>query len=34
LSDEIKTGELGYITAAIKEVAQTKVGDTIIMLSK
>ena len=29
--DEIKTGELGYITAAIKEVAQTKVGDTIIM---
>ena len=32
-SDEIKAGELGYITAAIKEVAQTKVGDTI-MLSK
>ncbi len=29
--NEIKTGELGYITAAIKEVAQTKVGDTIIM---
>ena len=29
--DEIKTGELGYITAAIKEVAQTKVGDTIVM---
>ena len=29
--DEIKTGELGYITAAIKEVSQTKVGDTIIM---
>ena len=29
--DEIKTGELGYITAAIKEVAQTKVGHTIIM---
>ena len=30
-SDEIKAGELGYITAAIKEVAQTKVGDTIIL---
>ena len=32
-SNEINAGELGYITAAIKEVAQTKVGDTI-MLSK
>ena len=31
--DEIKTGELGYITAAIKEVAQTKVGDTIVMVN-
>ncbi len=30
-SAEIKAGELGYITAAIKEVAQTKVGDTIIL---
>ena len=30
-SEEIKAGELGYITAAIKEVAQTKVGDTIIL---
>jgi len=29
-SDDIKSGELGFITAAIKEVAQTKVGDTIV----
>jgi GTP-binding protein LepA len=27
----INAGELGFITAAIKEVAQTKVGDTILM---
>ena len=31
ISEEIKTGELGFITAAIKEVSQTKVGDTIIL---
>ena len=31
VSEEIKTGELGFITAAIKEVSQTKVGDTIIL---
>ena len=30
-SDDIRSGELGYITAAIKEVAQTKVGDTIFL---
>ena len=30
-SDDIRSGELGYITAAIKEVAQTKVGDTIVL---
>ncbi len=30
-SDNIRSGELGFITAAIKEVAQTKVGDTIIL---
>ena len=30
-AEEIKAGELGYITAAIKEVAQTKVGDTIML---
>ena len=29
-SEDIRSGELGFITAAIKEVAQTKVGDTII----
>ena len=29
--DEIKAGELGFITAAIKEVSQTKVGDTIVL---
>ncbi len=29
-SDNINSGELGFITAAIKEVAQTKVGDTIV----
>ena len=29
-SDNIRSGELGFITAAIKEVAQTKVGDTIV----
>ena len=28
--NDIKSGELGFITAAIKEVAQTKVGDTIV----
>ena len=28
--EDIRSGELGFITAAIKEVAQTKVGDTII----
>ena len=27
----INAGELGFITAAIKEVAQTKVGDTILL---
>ena len=27
----INVGELGFITAAIKEVAQTKVGDTILL---
>ena len=32
-TDQIKSGELGYITAAIKEVAQTKVGDTILMVN-
>ena len=31
INEEIKTGELGFITAAIKEVSQTKVGDTIIL---
>jgi len=30
-SDDIRSGELGFITAAIKEVAQTKVGDTIVL---
>ncbi len=30
-NEYIKTGELGFITAAIKEVAQTKVGDTILL---
>jgi GTP-binding protein LepA len=29
-TDDINPGELGFITAAIKEVAQTKVGDTIV----
>ncbi len=29
-NEDIKSGELGFITAAIKEVAQTKVGDTIL----
>ena len=29
--NDIKSGELGFITAAIKEVAQTKVGDTIVL---
>ncbi len=28
---QINTGELGFVTAAIKEVAQTKVGDTILL---
>ena len=32
-TNEIKTGELGFITAAIKEVAQTKVGDTIMLVN-
>src|SRR5262245_65567412 len=27
--DELTTGEIGFITAAIKEVADTRVGDTI-----
>src|SRR5207237_7190886 len=27
--DELGTGEIGFITAAIKEVADTRVGDTI-----
>ncbi|URD60408.1 translation elongation factor 4 [Sphingomonas sp. KRR8] len=27
--DELSTGEIGFITAQIKEVAQTRVGDTI-----
>jgi GTP-binding protein LepA len=27
--EELKTGEIGFITAAIKEVADTRVGDTI-----
>src|SRR5579872_4330072 len=27
--DELSTGEIGFITAAIKEVADTRVGDTI-----
>ena len=31
--DCIKAGELGFITAAIKEVAQTQVGDTIVSLN-
>jgi len=30
-SEDIRSGELGFITAAIKEVAQTKVGDTIVL---
>ena len=30
-SELINAGELGFITAAIKEVAQTKVGDTILL---
>ena len=30
-TDDIRSGELGFITAAIKEVAQTKVGDTIVL---
>ena len=30
-NEYINTGELGFITAAIKEVAQTKVGDTILL---
>ena len=32
-SDNINSGELGFITAAIKEVAQTKVGDTIVQVN-
>lgn len=28
--DELKTGEVGYVNAAIKQVAHTKVGDTIL----
>jgi GTP-binding protein LepA len=28
-TDELKTGEIGFINAAIKEVADTRVGDTI-----
>ena len=31
--DCIKAGELGFITAAIKEVAQTQVGDTIVSIN-
>ena len=30
LTNDIKPGELGFVTAAIKEVSQTKVGDTIL----
>ncbi len=30
-NERINAGELGFITAAIKEVAQTKVGDTILL---
>ena len=30
-NEYINAGELGFITAAIKEVAQTKVGDTILL---
>lgn len=29
LLDELKTGEMGFITAAIKDISETKVGDTI-----
>jgi len=29
-TNDIKPGELGFVTAAIKEVSQTKVGDTIL----
>lgn len=29
LLDELKTGEIGFITAAIKDISETKVGDTI-----
>ena len=29
IGEELKTGEIGFITAAIKEVADTRVGDTI-----
>ena len=30
LTDELAPGEVGYVTAAIKRVADTKVGDTIL----